>query len=118
MPQRTGRTVTVTGGPQGDDAFVVIKRMTVDESTAFAKLFANVQGAATEEQELAVRRAVSELVLDWNFVGDDDQPLPKPHGNAEVVGQLLNEELKWLFEAITGSTDGQKKDLKPTLTPS
>ncbi len=118
MPQRTGRTVTVWGGPQGEDAFVIVKRMTVEEKTAFGKLFVNVQGKDTDEQEMAVRSAVADLVLDWNWVDDNGDPLPKPHRNVEVVGKLLEEELKWLFEAITGSTDGQKKDLKPTLKPS
>lgn len=115
MPQRTGRTVRVEGGPQGEDAYVVIKRMTVDEGSAFAKLLANAQGEGAEELEAAVRESTSQLTIDWNFVGDDGEPLPKPNGNPAVFGQLLTNELEWLFQAIMGSTDDQKKGLKPTL---
>src|SRR4029077_20749203 len=118
LPQRTGRTVKVEGGPQGEDGFVVVKRMTVEESTAFGKLFTKVQDKDSDEQEMTVRQAVADVVLEWNWVDDNGDPLPKPHGNVEVVGKLLNVELEWLFQAIAGTTDGQKKDLKPMQKPS
>lgn len=118
MPQRTGRTVTVWGGPQGDDAFVIVKRMTVEEGSAFGKLFIAGEGDNADEKEIAARKSVAEKTLDWNWVSDDGSPLPKPLEDPSVIGDLLPNELEWLFKAIAGTTDGQKKDLKMPLKAS
>ncbi len=114
MPQRQSNTTRVDGGPQGSDAFVEVKRLTVDEQMAFKKLFATINSKDVEEAEALSRKALADLLIDWNWVNIDGSPMAKP--SAEVIGVLYNSELQWLFEAVTGSTLDQKKDLKPSPT--
>lgn len=114
MPQRQSNTTRVEGGPQGSDAYVVVKRMTVDESMAFRKLFLSIKDKDVEEQEALSRKSLADLLVEWNWVNGDGSPMPQP--NAEVIGVLFDTELQWLFEAVTGATTDQKKDLKPLPT--
>ncbi len=115
MPSRGELTKTVFGGPQGSDAFVKVKRLTVNEMTVF---LARVRGDGftpeqADEAEADAREHLAEVVLDWNLVGDNDEPLAKPHENPEAFGLLLQDELTWVIKAVRGTTDEEKKGTKP-----
>lgn len=115
MPKRAA-TKKVFGGPQGEDAFVVIKRPTVEEAYQFNKFLTRlpVNGVSltpdeVERNEQEARERFAEIVMDWNFVDDEDNPLPKPHHNPDAIALLLSEELQWIVGAILGNTPGEKK---------
>lgn len=111
MPQRS-RTKTVYGGPQGKDAFVTVKKFTVDEGRAYNTRMEANRGNS-DEQEQDAREALSEWVVEWNWVDEDNKPLPQPHKNAAVIGQLLTDELAWLGAVVNGNEEGEKKETKP-----
>lgn len=117
MPQRTGREKKVFGGPQGDDAFVVIQRLTVDENESFVKLFTKVDPKTADETEVEVRRRLANILIGWNWVDDDDSPLPNPHDNVELIGRLYNDELKYLLSLIMGNDKDEKKGKRLTRKP-
>lgn len=117
MPVRQRPEKKVFGGPQGEDAFVVVKRLTVEESNAFTEQFQSLEASATDGEtrannEMIARKAIADLVLDWNLVDNDDKPLPKPYQNADVFGQLYNEELTWITKALVNQTDEQQAAAK------
>lgn len=116
MPKRQSNTTRVEGGPQGSDAYVVIKRLTLDEQHEFGLLFGDVQNKSVDEQTAAVGEALSQLIFEWNLVDNDDHPLPQPAHNPGIFGKLYNTELEWLINAVSGTADDQKKDLKTSLT--
>jgi len=109
MPQRQSNTKRVEGGPQGEDAFVTIQRLTIDEGETFSKLFANIDPATAEQREAEVRSRMAEILLGWNWVFDDGSPMPSPHDNVGLIGKLYSSELEWLMKAIMGNTEGEKK---------
>lgn len=113
MPKRQSNSIRVEGGPQGEDAFVIIKRMTLGEQETFGKLFVTAQAQTTEEQADIVRKAIADIVTSWNWVKNDDSPFPQPYQNPSIIGELYTNELEWIVNAITGNTDDQKKDLMP-----
>lgn len=143
MPKRQ-RTRTIMGGPQGDDAKLVIRKITIGESKAMQAEYEALQSqtAEVEKQLAATRQQLNEavngeaptiakelktlqakrddlnnqansllapFVMEWNWVDDDDEPLPQPREGAEVLDALLTDELNFIANAIGGGLDDQKK---------
>lgn len=122
MPQRASREKTVYGGPQGEDAYVTIKKMTLDEGRAF---MSRITKAAEDETtnpggggEQAARTAYSEIILDWNWVDDGNKPLAKPHNNPDVLGEILGDEFGFIVAVVNGTEEGEKKESTPSSKPS
>ena len=116
MPSRQ-RTRQITGGPQGDDAFILVRYLTVGDSKA---LYAEgdalrKRAEASDDPELVkalnekANEMLAEFVMDWNWVDDDDKPLPKPKGKPAVFDLLLTNEIQWLTQAAIGGLDDEKK---------
>lgn len=116
MPKRQSNTTRVEGGPQGSDAYVVVKRLTLAEQNEFGKSFANV-AENVDEQTAAIGEVLGDLLLEWNWVDNDDAPLPQPVNNPAIFSTLYNDELEWLIKAISGTADSQKKDLTTSPKP-
>ena len=94
-----------TESVQGEGSFVAFKRPTLDEITALAKATEN----ATQEEQIAYARAlVSEYVVDWDWVDDDDNPLPLPQLDPSVVGKLTDTELRAIMTGFSLSEDEKK----------
>ncbi len=136
MPKRV-RTQTIIGGPQGEDAKVVILMPTYGESRQYTKqltllerkinaliqqsesgddpdetLATNLE-ALTDQLSTATSVYLSSHLLEWNWVDDNDDPLPKPHNDETVIDNLTNEEIAFVRDALNGATaqqeDGRKK---------
>lgn len=136
MPKRV-RTQTIVGGPQGDDAKVVILMPTYGESRQYTKqltllerkintiiqdsdtgndpdgTLATELESLTDQLSAATSIYLSAHMLDWNWVNDDDEPLPKPHNDQAVIDNLTTEEIAFIRDALNGATaqqeDGRKK---------
>ena len=80
---------------QGEGSFVVIKRMTWGDLEPLTQ-------DAGEKQDMRAIAAefMPRLVVDWNWVDDNDSPLPKPADNPEIIKALPTEELTFLLEAV------------------
>ena len=106
MPERN-RVRVVNGGPQVDDSWVKLQMPTLNETKGFQKI-KNEMEDGSDEQEQAARQYIAGFILDWNYVNDDSEPLPKPHKNTEVIGDLLQEEFKHIFLAWNGQDAAAK----------
>lgn len=98
---------------QGDDAWVVIKQPTygdIRRLTSLAKEgVGSVQADKLTENLDFTASVVSDFVLDWNWVDDDGNPLPKPKGNPQVVEQLTTEEVQAICSLVLDA-DSIKKN--------
>jgi len=45
---------------------------------------------------------LQKYVVDWNWIGDDGEPLPKPQVDPTVFEELYDEETKFLAVSLVG----------------
>jgi hypothetical protein len=102
MPQRT-RIRTIKGGPQGEDASITIVIPTVGEMRAQGNSTRNLD-RASDEMENSARAYLSRHVRAWNWVDDEGKPMPKPHDNPDVFGDLTPDELEFIGNALAGKS--------------
>lgn len=79
---------------QGEGSFVLVKRMTWDDAEILL-----ADGEGKDQREVA-KEFLPRLILDWDWVDDNDQPLPKPREDPEVIKRLLLPELNFLLRAV------------------
>jgi hypothetical protein len=112
MPERKTSVVRVSSeAVQGDGSWVDIQRLKWGEIKRLSKTQKEIQTAGSEGSDVAIRVSdalLAEHVMAWNWVAEDGSPLPQPHGNAEVMDDLTNEEFEFLADAIAGSEDRRK----------
>lgn len=84
---------------QGDGSWVITAALTVAEMRAFRK-------RADEEDFDAFELGVEVLkthVYEWNWVDDDDVPLPQPKDDPLIIDLLTDDEVDFLSACIQGS---------------
>jgi hypothetical protein len=118
-PSRS-QTKKKNGGPQGNAAWVVIRKLKYGERDLDQEFFAlavrgdeltneinspdvssdrkNEIGDEIQEIELEILGLLLPFIVDWNWVDDDGNKMPIP----ETVGtvELYREEANWLTDAI------------------
>jgi hypothetical protein len=109
MPQRQSVRRLTTAETQGDDSYVVVSGMTYGESLERDKL---IKAGKLDADEF-LRQSLARHVLDWNWVGDDGQPLPKPKDNPGVFKALTDGELDVLTSAIVSRPEAERKNSVP-----
>ena len=78
---------------QGEGSWVLLKAPTLDEIAG-----AELPSEGDQKQAMEFGATVlGKLVIDWDWVDDDDQPLPKP--TPEIVRALPYAEIMFLMEA-------------------
>lgn len=92
MRQKRGNKIDTTP-VQGEGSFVIAKPLTWDE----LKELQSLDAVATEERAPGF---LVDKVLDWNWTGDDDKPLPSPARDPSVIGKLTISEVIFLVRAI------------------
>ena len=126
MPKRKSVRKIPSPEIQGDDSFVVIKPMTYGEQKTFRIRMRELEkigdvgddaDAETREaaeqkvedaKELEGCKMMADWVTDWNWVGDDGEPLPKPEGKPEVIDSLLTHEVLFLISTLSGDEEELK----------
>jgi len=89
---------------QGEGSWVIVRRPNWDAVE-------EVMGSKDGLSDLELGKKIMEsLVDDWNWVDDDDQPLPKP--SPETVRKLPIQEMLFLVNA-TGLGDLNQKNSVP-----
>ncbi len=91
---------------QGDGSFVKIKNLSISELIALT----NTQDGKTLSKEESAQIALDVLnvmIVDWNWVDDDDNPLPIPAQTPGVIKDLPFQETNFLLEktGVTGLFD-------------
>lgn len=122
MSKRQNVKTIPTPELQGDDSWVKLKMPTVEQFNHMLELqreseAATLAGDKTKmaDMEFAARAAMSLLVIGWNWVDDDDEPLPQPAGNPEVFGKLTMEEIRFIGNHL--NPDAQKNNGGTSSTP-
>lgn len=110
MPKRIKVRKVETPELQGDDSWVTLQSPTMEEYEAFGTV---LKSAQAENDENAVYQQLSKFVIEWNWVDDDDVPLPQPHDNPDVFRKLTGAELGFLSRSLQSTSDvWQKKAVK------
>ena len=94
----------------------VLPVTSVGEAIALAKMVRlNINNPAQMAEQLEqVCLGLSKRVINWNWTGLDEKPLPKPHNKPEVIKSLTEDEIAWLAMAAQGESPGERKnELKP-----
>jgi len=89
---------------QGEGAYAVIRKLTMGEIKAMKQLQA--KGEADDFD--MTTEVVQSCTLSWNWVDDDDAPLPQPREDPTVLDAITDDEFAFLAQAIAGSADAQK----------
>lgn len=105
MPRRQNRIRAATPDVQGEDSYVVVTLPTTQELKAIIGLDDSDGLQAFESGAGLIRKHVRE----WNWVDDDDKPLPLPKDDPDVIGELTAQEFRTILDVMTGSADGKKK---------
>jgi hypothetical protein len=116
MPQRN-RSRQFTGGPQGDDAWVLVLIPTLGELRSNQKLIKTL-GRESDEAEEAARKYLAAHTLQWNWVDDEGKAFPSPHKNHEIFGELTNEEMRFIANAMNGAAGESIEESKKLKKPS
>lgn len=105
MPRRQNRIRAETVDVQGDDSYIVVTLPTTQELKAIIRLEDGDNVQAFDSGADLITRHVKE----WNWVDDDEKPLPLPKDDPDVIGQLTAQEFRTVLDVMTGSIDGKKK---------
>jgi hypothetical protein len=103
VARRKNRKRIQTASVQGDDSYVVVTLPSVADIRAIAAL----EGQNAEAFDGTVK-IIAEHVHEWNWVDDDDKPLPSPVADPTVVELLTTEEYKLLVQLLLGSEETRK----------
>jgi hypothetical protein len=81
---------------QGEGSFVLLKRPSWSEMRKYME-------GKIDAEDLTVygKQYLQMTVLDWNWVDDNGNPLPKPSDNPDVIDQLSIEESTFLMNALS-----------------
>lgn len=96
MAHRKNKTVirVPSDDVQGEGSHVVIKRMTWEDAEILMQ-----DGEDRDQREIA-KEFLPRLIIDWDWVDDDDKPLPKPKDDPDVIKRLPLAELNFLLRAV------------------
>lgn len=115
MPKRMSRRRIASEVVQGDGSWVDVRRMTVAEhnqNQALVRASNEAMKANDSDKIEQIERDMSALiascVLDWNWVDDDGEALPKPSGEGMLA--LTLDEVEFLANAIRGNVDEKKAE--------
>ena len=100
MRDKNNRVRLNSEAVQGEGSFVIIKPPSWGLLRKAQRLTANGVDAASSGVEFA-EELLRSSVLAWNWTDDDDQPLPTPAEQPEVIEQMTATEVSWLVEKIS-----------------
>ena len=89
---------------QGEGSWVIVAALNVAEMRGYRK-------QAEEKDFDAFEMGIDVLkthVYTWNWVDDDDSPLPQPEDDPMVIDLLTDTEVEFLSTCIQGSEDEAK----------
>jgi len=107
MPKRKSIREIPSPEIQGEDSWVKVKPMTYGEQRVFRLRMRELRGDE-EALELEGCKLLAEWVVDWNWVDENDEPLPKPEGNPKVIDGLLSHEIQFLTQSLSGGQEELK----------
>lgn len=102
MPERKATIRVSSEEVQGDESFVLLRRLKVRDARKAAD-------AAKEKKDDTVNLEIlATSIIEWNWVDDDGKPMPLPGGKAEALDELTDQELAFLVDSLRGGPDAEK----------
>jgi len=98
MSKRKSVRVYETDDLQGEGSFVKLSAVKVREVRKARKLAKDAEVDAFMEG----LKMLKDHVLAWNWVDDNDEPLPLPKDQPDVLDELTNEEVEFLAGILMG----------------
>jgi len=101
MAKRTTVKRFDTDEVQGEGSYVVLSSLKVKE----IRHLRNADKAKDNDFDAFDEgcKLLAQHIVDWNWVDDEDQPLPLPKGKVSVIDMLTNEESEFLSDLMTGT---------------
>jgi len=98
---------------QGKDSWVILMTPTFGDYKSIETGVPQEEGDSSAMMQFGIS-LLKTLIVDWNWVDDDDKPLPKPAENPDIVDDLPFQELIFLIqelnlEGVLDSTDLKKE---------
>lgn len=109
MPKRVSVTTVKSEVVQGEDSWVKITRPQVKDIVDIQKRYAGKEDDATANIE-AGKELIRQQVIDWNWVDDNDAPLPNPRQDPDIVERLTDLEMRFLFDQFKLGTNETTKN--------
>jgi hypothetical protein len=101
---------------QGEGSYIVVKPVSYSTAKKARAFVLNVPGdnqkarsKQAEDEIQFTEKMIFESIVEWNWTGDDDQPLPIPR-KTEDLDALTVEEVNFIVQSITGMTGTQAKN--------
>lgn len=107
MPKRKSTRKVKSTEIQGPDSWVVINEVKYGYVMDLRKKIEDPEISAEESEKLNAE-LLATTVNSWNWVDDDDKPLPTPSENDEVINDLTAAEMAFLQRAISGNEERKK----------
>ena len=104
MAKRKHKTFRVIDSSeiQGDGSFVKFKNITLNEILKYSQ---SDKGKVDNEEAAQLGlKVLDDMIVDWDWVDDEDQPLPIPSENPGTIGGLPFQESSWLLR-VSGIAD-------------
>jgi len=105
MPKRKSTIRANSESVQGEDSFVVLRRLTVGEMKNSMSAPDDETGMTSFQRSL---KMYHDHVVAWNWVDDDDVPLPQLADDPELVDRLTDAEVLFLARALAGAEEELK----------
>jgi len=98
---------------QGEGSWVQFRYMSLGESKAIHNQHAST---ADDMQKAKVGfDLLASHIVGWNWVDNNDQPLPLPKDDPSVMDQLLEPELEFLQRAFSRKEKEKEEEKKASL---
>lgn len=81
---------------QGEGSWVLLRSPVIDDLTSLDMPAEGDRKAAIEFG----RELLKSLIVDWDWVNDEGEPLPNPVNDPDVVSRLPFQEITFLINAI------------------
>jgi len=106
MPKRQNIVRLDSSEVQGEGSFVVVRAQSVREmrdltkSDAYRKLVTATDAVDSQIAMFDLAPDTLKRILEWNWVDDDDEPLPLPKDDPEIFDKLTQQEFEFLVDAV------------------
>ena len=107
MPKRKSIVRVLSDEVQGDGSWVIVALPTVAEMREIRKTFREAAEAEKDTFDMGII-LLKKYVKEWNWVFQDDQPMPQPKADPSIIEKLTDPESSFLSACITGTSQDSK----------
>jgi hypothetical protein len=110
MPKRNNIRVHNSDDIQGEGSWVKMKSANWGLSKQFSKTISQLKDDESDEKIHLIEQRIVELFVGWNWVDDDDVPLPSLKDRPDLIDTVLTEDEMTFLVKASGQTTEEKKE--------